>query len=156
VEAAPIRRLGARVLVLDAADRVLLFRGVDPAVPDVRYWFTVGGGLDDGETPREGAARELFEETGLRVSPAQLVGPVHAETTEFSFAGQRYRQEQEFFVLRAGEWAVDTSGFEEVERATIDAWRWWSAAELRASAETYYPAQLPVLVERAAGRGSKR
>ncbi len=44
-----IPRRAARVLLLDGAGRVLLLRGFDPAMPEHRYWFTVGGGLDDGE-----------------------------------------------------------------------------------------------------------
>lgn len=31
-----------------------------------------GGHLDEGETPREGAARELLEETGIKVNPKNL------------------------------------------------------------------------------------
>ena len=38
-----------------------------PAAPDRgSWWFTPGGGLDPGESHRDGAVRELFEETGLR------------------------------------------------------------------------------------------
>jgi len=31
-----------------------------------------GGGIDEGETPAQGAARELFEEAGLEASPEDL------------------------------------------------------------------------------------
>jgi 8-oxo-dGTP diphosphatase len=34
-----------------------------------RGWVPPGGKVEPGETPREGAVRELFEETGLRVTP---------------------------------------------------------------------------------------
>src|ERR1700741_4782643 len=89
-----IPRQAARVLLLDAAGRVLLLRGFDPAMPAHRYWFTVGGGLDDGESMLDAAARELFEETGLRVSPDRLEGPVWHERTRFPFDGHWYVQEQ--------------------------------------------------------------
>jgi ADP-ribose pyrophosphatase YjhB (NUDIX family) len=36
-------------------------------------WGLPGGKLDPGEDPRVGAARELFEETGIRVKPEDLV-----------------------------------------------------------------------------------
>src|SRR6266542_2421215 len=38
-----IMRRAARVLLVDAADRVLLLRGFDPETPDLRYWFTLVG-----------------------------------------------------------------------------------------------------------------
>lgn len=39
---------------------------------DNRLWTSPGGHMDAGEMPREAAARELFEEAGIRVSPSQL------------------------------------------------------------------------------------
>ncbi|SOD60937.1 ADP-ribose pyrophosphatase YjhB, NUDIX family [Streptomyces zhaozhouensis] len=35
-------------------------------------WELPGGGIDPGESPREAAARELWEETGHRVPPERL------------------------------------------------------------------------------------
>jgi 8-oxo-dGTP pyrophosphatase MutT (NUDIX family) len=147
MECAPISRRGARVLLIDADARVLLLHGFDPARPDVSYWFTIGGGVDDGESDREGAARELFEECGLRADPDDFVGPVFHEVAEFPFDGRQYRQEQDFFLLRVPSLVVDTSGFEPYEAASVDAHRWWSAAELRETVETFYPPQLPDLID---------
>ncbi|PGH46245.1 ADP-ribose pyrophosphatase YjhB, NUDIX family [Micromonospora sediminicola] len=135
-------RRAARVLLVDASDRVLLFQGSDPARPDHRYWFTPGGGLDPGETPAEGAARELAEETGLRLAPAELGAPVWSETVEFPFDGVWYRQEQEFFLARVSGWEVDTAGFDAVERASVHGHRWWTVGELTATADRYYPPDL--------------
>ena len=36
------------------------------------------------------------------------------------------------------------------EERSIDGYRWWSAADLRASGDRYYPDDLPDLVERLA------
>ncbi|OLB76712.1 MAG: NUDIX hydrolase [Actinobacteria bacterium 13_2_20CM_2_71_6] len=142
----PTARRASRVLLIDEAGRVLLFHGFDPARPGHGYWFTVGGGLDEGETQVQGAARELFEETGMRVDPEELGEPVWREVTEFPFDGVWYRQEQEFFLLRVPAWEVDTAGFDEVERASVDDHRWWSADELEATGERYYPPSLPTLL----------
>ena len=71
-----IDRRAARVLLVDAAGRALLLHGGDPVRPEQRWWFTPGGGLQAGETPAEGAARELLEETGLRVEPGDLGEPI--------------------------------------------------------------------------------
>jgi len=146
----PILRSAARVLLIDGRDRLLLFRGRDPGRPAVpAYWFTVGGGLDPGESPVHGALREMYEETGLRLSADDLVGPVAEDVTEFLFEGRTYRQSQVFFVARVDTWEVDTSAFAEVEVRTIDSHRWWSAAELDSADEAYYPQNLPALLRQA-------
>ncbi|MGI5144846.1 NUDIX hydrolase [Plantactinospora sp. CA-294935] len=142
-------RQAARVLLVDADGRVLLFHGWDPARPVHRYWFTPGGGLDPDETPAVGAARELAEETGLRLRPAEFGEPVRREIAEFSFGGQWYRQEQHFFLVRVAAWAVDTAGFDAVEQETIDTHRWWSIDELDRTTERFYPTDLPELLRRA-------
>jgi len=138
----PIPRVAARVLLVDGADRLLLLRGFDPADPAERYWFTVGGGLDDGESFVDAAVRELFEETGLRFPPEELVGPVRREFTDIPFDGRWYRQEQEFFVARVVSWEVVLDGLAAEEVACVDGYRWWSISDLEATAESYYPTDL--------------
>ena len=144
-------RRAARVLLVDRAGRALLLHGGDPARPGERWWFTPGGGLSGPETPAEGAARELREETGLRVDPDELGGPVWHETTEFRYNHRHYRQDQDFFLLRVDDWQVDTAGMESDEQLTITEHRWWSAEEIETSTEQIYPADLPMLLRRAAG-----
>ena len=141
-----VRRQAGRVLVLDAAGRVLLLHGYDPAEPDRPYWFTVGGGAEPYESLAEAAVRELREETGLKAEPADLGDPVWHEVAEFSFDGTRYRQEQDFFLLRVGAPDVSADGLGDEEAAVIDGHRWWTLAELEVTAERYYPLELPGLL----------
>ena len=144
-------RRAARVLVQDGQDRVLLFRGFDPADPDgPRWWFTAGGGIEAGETEVQGAIRELREETGIRAEPADLTGPVHHDDAEFGFNGRWIVQSQVFYRLRRETVVIDTSGFEELEVASTETYRWWSAEELRTTTETVYPANLVNLLDGAA------
>ncbi|GAB2624510.1 hypothetical protein Aab01nite_18260 [Paractinoplanes abujensis] len=141
-----VQRRAARVLLVDSAGRALLLYGGDPARPGTSWWFTPGGGLESDETPAEGAARELFEEIGLRVDPVELGEPVFRHVAEFSYDARDYRQEQDFFVLRVPAWQVDTAGMDAEEKATITAHRWWSADEIEASSESIFPVELPELL----------
>lgn len=152
VGSAPVDRQAARVLLLDAQDRVLLFRGIDPAEPERGTWWTTpGGGLDPGETPAEGAARELAEESGLRLLPAQLGEPVFARVAEFVFDGQAYRQSEQFFLARVDAHDVDTAGFTALEVAAVLEHRWWTPQELRGTGAVVYPEALADVLARAAG-----
>jgi 8-oxo-dGTP pyrophosphatase MutT (NUDIX family) len=145
MHSALVDRTAARVLLLDAHGAVLLLHGLDPAEPDAgTWWFTPGGGLEPGEEPASGAARELFEETGLSVPPDQFHGPVYERVAEFGLDGVRYRQREWFYVARADRWEIDTSGFTDLERRSIDGHRWWTPAELATTTETVYP---EVLIE---------
>ncbi|WP_234443785.1 NUDIX hydrolase [Streptomyces sp. NRRL B-24484] len=153
-----LHRRAARVLLLDRSDRVLLLRGLDPAVPGTSWWITPGGGLEPGESVREAALRELAEEIG----PAEVeLGPVVAYgTVSFSFRGQAYEQEQWFHLARTGA-EPDAFGLVDAraagpgpdEHALLLAARWWTVEELRDTAETVYPAGLAELVEQLVTEG---
>ena len=145
----PVDRRAARVLLVDASGRVLLFRGHDPDQPgNGSWWFTVGGGLDEGESHLQAATRELLEETGLRLAQEQLTGPVHQEVAEFSLAGTRYRQDNAFFVATIDAHEVETDGFSAFEETFVLDHRWWTRDELRATSETVYPEGLAGLLDR--------
>lgn len=57
------------VLIFDHRDRVLLVRHIDGDI-----WSTPGGMVEPGETPSDAALREVWEETGLSVRLARIVG----------------------------------------------------------------------------------
>ncbi|MCG8922753.1 NUDIX hydrolase [Lentzea sp. CC55] len=139
-------RPSARVVLTDAEGRVLLFQGFDPARPQELFWFTVGGGVEDGEELRDAAVREAFEETGVKLAPEQLVGPIWRRRTVFSFDGETFDAEEWFFYASVDGLEVDTSGFDDVEETTISTFRWWSAEELEATEDTVYPVQLAELM----------
>ncbi len=147
-------RNAARVVLFDPDGRTLLVRGHDIDDAGRFWWFTVGGGIRRGEGSREGACRELAEETGLGVEPARLEGPVLRRTAAFRFVRQTRRQHEEFFLLRldAEETARLGAGrtLTALEQEVLDEFRWWPVDELAALAarETLYPIGLARLAPR--------
>ena len=63
--------VGVGAVILDQGRVVLVKRGQPPLAGE---WSIPGGRLETGETMREGVVREVREETGLTVEPAELLG----------------------------------------------------------------------------------
>jgi 8-oxo-dGTP pyrophosphatase MutT (NUDIX family) len=140
-------RRSGRVLVLDAADRLLLVRMARvPGQPERGYlWLTPGGGVEAGEDVAVAAARELREETGIRASPEELV-PVAYTTgqADLGWASGLFRDD--FFLHRVVTHEIDITGLTDFERTHYGGHQWWTQAELAASSETIYPLNLAALV----------
>jgi 8-oxo-dGTP pyrophosphatase MutT (NUDIX family) len=134
-------RPSGRVLLIDDERRLLLFSARESLTNrDARtIWFLPGGGSEPGERFAECAARELFEETGLRVEPDDLAGPVGVRQLTFWFDGREIWANEAYFYYPIPSWEVDTSGFTELERNVVLAHRWWTLPELQTTNETVFP-----------------
>lgn len=147
-------RRGARVLLLDDADRILLARGHDVDQPERSWWFTIGGGVDPGESDRDAALREVREETGILLDPGALVGPVYTRSAIFDFYRQHCRQDEVLFLARVDDASggggdagtLSRDGWTDVELDVVDEMRWWSLDDLRGVEIEVFPEGLPDLV----------
>jgi 8-oxo-dGTP pyrophosphatase MutT (NUDIX family) len=146
----PVPRTSARVILLDSRDRILLFSGWGSSDAQARQiaWVLPGGGAEEGEALAATAARELFEETGLRVAPAMLARPVGVGRGTWSDGATVYQAEDFVFLLRIPGWEVVTEGFTALERQQVTGHRWWSLDELRQTDALVFPRQLAPLLAR--------
>ena len=140
-------RPAARIILLDLAGRVLLFR-FDPA-DRPPLWVTPGGALDPGESYEAAARRELLEETGIAAEPGREIARKLAEFITIEgvpvIADERYFRVQ----LPAGfaPDAIDTGGHTELERQVMRSWRWFEREELETWEETIFPEDLAALLD---------
>ncbi len=140
-------RHAGRVVLLDPEDHVLLMR-YDDGPPNGVHWSTPGGGVNPGEDYRTAAQRELAEETGW--DDIALRGEVHRRTHVMEYGDRILRQVERFYLARTGQVTRPISGVEAMHASDgIAAWRWWSLADLDATDEAIWPADLADLVRRA-------
>ncbi len=145
----PLERRAARVLLVDGAGRILLQHCCDPAAPGAgSWWNTTGGGIDEGETAEQAAAREVVEETGLRLGPDDLGPVVHQRQTRFEFGGSSYAQSEDYFLVRTEAFDAVPTAHSDLELVAVLGLRWWTRDELRGTAERVYPEELVAVLDR--------
>jgi 8-oxo-dGTP pyrophosphatase MutT (NUDIX family) len=138
-------RVGARVVLVDGRDRVLLVRILDDGSvevpgdpPEPTYWVTVGGGSEPGETLEQTARREVFEETGI---VELTLGPeIYHRRIELLLRGEPIRSVEHFFAgwVDAAEPALHH--LDPAEHGVLVEHRWWTLDELASpDRQTIYP-----------------
>lgn len=138
-------RLTSRILLFDEVGDILLMLTTAPDTSGFARWVTPGGGVDAGETHEQGAIRELFEETGLRITNPG--GPVWSYdfVVEWNNADHDTGH-AEYYVVRTPRFEVSRENWTDDEKIdTLDV-RWWHLDALLASREPFEPANLPALI----------
>jgi 8-oxo-dGTP pyrophosphatase MutT (NUDIX family) len=137
-------RRAVRILVA-AHDELLMFHDQDPGLPGSGWWVLPGGGIDEGESPREAARRELAEESGYVVEDADLYGPLATRVVLHGYSDQVTEQAEEFYLVRVSDpYDVDVSGHTAFERKSVQGHAWRAVDE--ASVDPVWPLALADLL----------
>jgi 8-oxo-dGTP pyrophosphatase MutT (NUDIX family) len=145
-----LERHAVRVVLTDASGRVLLFHVLTPEETPDGWWELPGGGIDPGESYLEAAVREIREETGLVLDPAQVGQPAWRRDTTWRSRGKRRLQHEVVVLARvaADQPAIVDGGRTQEEQEDYVTARWWQVPEITRSQVRFYPASLPELLPR--------
>ncbi|WP_414901740.1 NUDIX hydrolase [Sphingomonas flavalba] len=142
---APLReRPAARILMVDPAGSVLLFRFV-PEIAMAPFWATPGGALDPGEDHATAARRELFEETGLSLDPGPEVARRRARFT--TVEGEPVVADERYYLLRVPDRTISRAALTPLELRVMTGLHWWTRAELAAPTEPVFPADIVAMLD---------
>ena len=117
--------VGVGVVILDA-DKVLLIKRGKP--PRAGTWSLPGGAQESGETLKEAALREIYEETNLKVEIIGLIDIVDSirrdkkGDAEYHYTLIDFAARVTGGALRAGDDAIDTRWFTLQEIKKLEIW----------------------------------
>ena len=138
-----VLRPAARILLVDARRRVLLFRFTPP--DRAPLWCTPGGAVDPGESYEAAARRELWEETGLD----RDCGPqVARRVVDFlTFDRVAVTADERWFRVDVERHEVAGAALTEQERELMAGARWFARDELADWPEVIYPTDLLAMLK---------
>jgi 8-oxo-dGTP pyrophosphatase MutT (NUDIX family) len=138
-------RIGARVLLLEQNDRVLLIHARDPDQPGHHWWELPGGGADPGESLADTARRELIEEAGILLDH---IGPhLWDRETRFHYRGREHHRRESVYLARLADTTPTLRPKRTAnEQAGLIEHRWWTQPELAACRDKLLPPNLPALL----------
>ncbi|MFI9806571.1 GNAT family N-acetyltransferase [Streptomyces sp. NPDC052301] len=137
-------RKAARIAVVAPDGAVFLFRYDNDEIGT--HWALPGGGLEAGESPRDGAVRELAEETGWTdLEPGPLLCTWEHDFTRMNIP---VRQHEHIYVTHGPR--RDPAGHRLAAAHAADGiltGRWWSRRELAEEPEPVWPPGLARLLD---------
>jgi 8-oxo-dGTP pyrophosphatase MutT (NUDIX family) len=146
VASEPALRVGARVLLFNHADEVLLIHARDPDEPGHHWWELPGGGQDPGEKLEDTARREIAEETGLLLD--EVGRKLWTRESRFTYRGREHHRFDHVYLART-DCDVPQVALRHTanERAGLIERRWWSVGALSECVDKLLPAELPDLLQ---------
>ncbi|MDF3139851.1 MULTISPECIES: NUDIX domain-containing protein [unclassified Streptomyces] len=129
---------------LRVADSFLFTVRYDGQPPATTFLIPPGGGIEDGETPREAATREAHEELGCEITAWDDLG---ITVDEFTFRGEEYRETVHIFAADLPSGARIAACAHESNGETHPL-QWLAVSDLQDGGLLIYPPGLPEVLIR--------
>lgn len=140
-------RKRASALLISADNRLFLFKFEFAFLDHGKtFWVTPGGGVNEGESFKQGLRRELYEELGLDVT----VTEPYAFFRKMPFthkSGEEFISDERFFVVKVPDENVIFSNMSAVEKKLTKEGKWWSVDDIRSSSEEFFADDLDSILE---------
>ena len=137
-------RNSVKLILLNERNELLLMSTDDKGIQgkkgnyNGRFWQMVGGKIEEGETLREGAYRELFEETGLTREQVVIGEPAWYGEVDLMMHGVLTTVKQSFVPARTTSSNVSLTNLTEEEKPVCTKLEWFSLEKIQNDTERDY------------------
>lgn len=129
-------RRSARAVIVNEYGEILLIKFSFSRRDGVKtLWVTPGGGLNEGEDFEESLRREIFEETGIKLSQACP----WIWTKEMIFEGEEksFLSYERYYLIQIKKFELDLRNMTTNEKNTFKGYKWWNSEEIKNSSEEF-------------------
>ena len=140
----PVRET-VRVLLLNPSNELLLMCvenfdiGALDGKRNNRFWFTVGGGVEEGESITQAAIREIYEETGITKDKIDLGHIVWHGYVDLVLKGKQTRLHESYIVAQTKESNVFLCQPTDDEKKTVKKLKWFSFDAIKQCPDVIFP-----------------
>jgi 8-oxo-dGTP pyrophosphatase MutT (NUDIX family) len=142
-------RNSVKILLMNENKEILLMCADDPSTTSKdgkyhgRFWFPIGGKIEEGESVQDAALREVYEETGIANDKIELGPIVWFGEFDLVLSGKLQHLKEQFIVARTQQEDISLDNLTAEERAVVKHVSWFSLDEIKNSTEVIFPVVLP-------------
>ena len=142
-------RNSVKLILLNENNELLLMHTDDSGIQgkegnyNGKFWQMIGGKIEEGETLREAAYRELYEETGLKKEQVEVQEkPVWYGEVDLIMHGKLTRIKQNFIPAKTSSTNVSLKNLTKEEKNVCTKLEWFSLDKIKNCPDIIYPVLL--------------